>query len=85
VSLAAAREVGRAFDAIDYLQLTGLITDNDARQAMKRLRKRAERLGVFIAITSPMGERLFRQIRVHWGSRDGRQINRYYPNRGEKP
>lgn len=77
----AAKVIGAAFEAIDLLQLSSLISNTEARKACVRLRKKAEKLGVGIAITDTNGARLFRQIRVHWMGARGFHHSRLYPHR----
>lgn len=79
MSIHVARALGKAFEAINYLQVNGLLSDTEARKAMKRLGERARKNGVDVAITNPAGERLFRQIRIYWTAR-GKRIDQYYPN-----
>lgn len=79
MSVHSAKVVGRMFESINLLQVNSLISEVEAKRAMTRLTKLARGLGVGIAITSPSGERLFRQIRVHWESSNGHQCNRIYP------
>lgn len=76
-----AKMIGAAFEAIDLLQLSSLISDTEARKACMRLRKKAEKIGLGIAITDTSGARLFRQIRVHWMDARGVSHSRLYPHR----
>lgn len=81
--LCVAKEIGRMYESIELLQLNGLINDREARRAMRGLVRKASRCGVGLAYTGPDGQRLLRQIRVHWVGSRGQQINRYYPPRRE--
>lgn len=84
MSIKTARSLGRAFEGIDLLQLLGLLTDKEARNAMRRLGERARKNGLEVSITNhETGMRLFRQIRFSWVSGKGATVYMYFP--GPKP
>lgn len=79
MSIYAAKEIGRLFEAVDLLQVNGLLSPSEARQECQRICKRATKLGVGVATTDTLGRPLDNAVRVHWMGSRGTQRNRVYP------
>lgn len=79
MSVHVAKVVGELFAAVDLLQLNGILSVSEAHKESERICKRAAIKGVFIATTTPFGEPLHNEVRLHWAGARGHQINRVYP------